>query len=88
MARSLLEKVKTEKLVLPDEYCTTIGRAHQHLSYDGAGHWIPCAYLPTAGSKHGMIGGTPEGTAAAQADSWPRVLLFLVQASEEKGSRP
>lgn len=62
--------------------------ADRHLSYDGAGHWIPCEYLPTAGSKHGMIGGTPEGTAAALSDSWPKVLLFLVQASEEKGSRP
>ena len=61
--------------------------ADQHLSYDGAGHWIPCEYLPTAGSRHGMIGGAPEGTAWAQADSWPKILHFLIQASEQKKSR-
>jgi acetyl esterase/lipase len=62
--------------------------ADQHLSYDGAGHWIPCEYLPTAGSRHGMIGGTPEGTAWAQADSWPKILHFLIQASEQIKNRP
>jgi hypothetical protein len=57
-----------------------------HLSYDKAGHWIPYAYLPT-GERHKMklmIGGTPEGTARAQDDSWLKVLDFLTKASVEK----
>lgn len=56
----------------------------QSLIYGAAGHWIPCEYLPTAGLNHGMIGGTPEGTAAAMADSWPKILLFLQQAVKDK----
>jgi hypothetical protein len=35
-----------------------------------------------------MIGGTPEGTAAALADSWPKILRFLVQASTEQKKNP
>ena len=58
--------------------------ADRSLSYEGAGHWIPCEYLPTAGSGHGMIGGTPEGTAAAQGDSWPKILQFLEQALKDR----
>jgi dienelactone hydrolase len=53
------------------------------LSYDGAGHWFPNAYVPTTGVRSSMqeqIGGTPEGTAKAQADSWPRVIGFLRRA--------
>jgi pimeloyl-ACP methyl ester carboxylesterase len=63
----------------------------EHLSYERAGHWIPSEYAPTAGSRNGMklaIGGTPEGTARAQADSWPKILRFLVKASMEQKSRP
>jgi len=65
--------------------------ADQHLSYDAVGHWIPCEFLPTAGDRQKMklvLGGTAEGTAAAQADSWPRILWFLTQASVEKKTRP
>jgi hypothetical protein len=65
--------------------------ADQHLSYDGAGHWIPCEYLPTAGERQKMklmIGGTYEGTALAQADSWPKILRFLINASVEQTKRP
>lgn len=65
--------------------------ADQHLSYDRVGHWIPCEYLPTAGERQKMklmIGGTPEGAAIAQADSWPKILRFLVEASEDQKSRP
>ena len=62
--------------------------ADRHLSYAGAGHWIPYEYLPTAGSGHGMIGGTPEGTARAQADSWPKIIEFFIQAAEQKQSHP
>ena len=56
----------------------------EHLSYDKAGHWIPYEYLPMAGERHKMklmIGGTPEGTALAQADSWPKILEFLMKVS-------
>jgi dienelactone hydrolase len=65
--------------------------ADEHLSYDNAGHWIPCGYLPTAGEQHRMklgIGGTPEGTASAQADSWPKVLEFLLTVLVEKKESP
>jgi hypothetical protein len=54
-----------------------------HLSYDQAGHSIPCEYLPTAGDFSGLrlvIGGTAEGVAKAQRDNWPRILGFLTQA--------
>lgn len=63
--------------------------ADHALSYDAAGHSIPLEYLPTAGERQKLkleIGGTPEGTAAAQADSWPKILRFLVEASMEKKS--
>jgi len=51
-----------------------------HLSYEGAGHWLPIAYEPMRGLRQSMklaIGGTPEGTSRAQADNWPKVLDFL-----------
>lgn len=59
----------------------------EHLSYDGVGHPIPFAYVPTAGSRRRsklMVRGTPEGTALAQADSWPKVLGFLTKALAQK----
>jgi dienelactone hydrolase len=65
--------------------------ADEHLSYDGVGHPIPFEYVPTAGSRRGSklaVGGTPEGTALAQADSWPKILRFLARASMEKKKRP
>lgn len=62
--------------------------ADRHLSYAGAGHWIPYEYLPTAGSGHRMIGGTAAGTARAQADSWPKILQFFIQAAGQKQSHP
>jgi dienelactone hydrolase len=60
-------------------------RAHrdENTTYDGAGHWLPMAYVPTRGSRQNMslaIGGTPEGAARAQADAWPRILRFLAEA--------
>ncbi|MGJ5820899.1 acyl-CoA thioesterase/bile acid-CoA:amino acid N-acyltransferase family protein [Paludibaculum fermentans] len=51
-----------------------------HISYEGAGHWIPSAYLPTGGLRGSMadeIGGTPEATASVQSKWWPRMLQFL-----------
>jgi dienelactone hydrolase len=51
------------------------------LAYAGAGHLIGKAYLPAGSTVVGggrlETGGTPEANAAAQADSWPRVLAFL-----------
>jgi dienelactone hydrolase len=55
-----------------------------HLPYDQVGHSIPCEYLPTAGDFSGLrlvIGGTAQGVAKAQRDSWPRILGFLTQAA-------
>jgi pimeloyl-ACP methyl ester carboxylesterase len=51
-----------------------------HVSYQGAGHWIPSAYLPTGGLRGRIadeIGGTPEATAKVQPQWWPRMLQFL-----------
>ncbi|HBY61298.1 MAG TPA: hypothetical protein DEH78_15870, partial [Solibacterales bacterium] len=51
-----------------------------YVSYQGAGHWIPSAYLPTRGLRGRIadeIGGTPEATANAQSQWWPRMLQFL-----------
>jgi pimeloyl-ACP methyl ester carboxylesterase len=65
--------------------------ADEHLSYDGVGHSISSEYLPTAGERKRMklmIGGTPEGTALAQADSWPKILRFLMKASVEWKESP
>lgn len=65
--------------------------ADQNVSYDAVGHWIPLEYLPTAGDRQKLkllIGGTPEGVAAAQADSWPKILRFLVQASTGQKKNP
>ena len=53
----------------------------RHLAYESAGHLIGKAYLPAgsplvAGGRL-ATGGTPEGNARAQEDSWPKVLKFL-----------
>lgn len=67
-----------------------MGFAHrvEHLSYPGAGHSIIWPNAPTTmlKSKHSVsgedvdMGGTPEGTAHARQDAWPRVLAFLKNA--------
>lgn len=57
----------------------------KHLAYAGAGHSIAWPNGPTTmlKSKHPVsgeemdMGGTPEGTARARQDSWPRMLEFL-----------
>jgi dienelactone hydrolase len=59
-----------------------------HLRYRDAGHLIGNPYLPTTVSdrRHPVLGirfaygGTPAGSARANADSWPRVLDFLRDA--------
>lgn len=62
--------------------------AFEHLCYDNAGHSIawphgPATMLrsvhPVSGDEMDM-GGTPEGTARARSDSWPRMLAFLHDA--------
>jgi nucleolar protein 56 len=51
---------------------------YEHHSYADAGHGISVPYLPTWGNRPaGLFGGTRAGTAAAEADSWPRVVAFL-----------
>jgi hypothetical protein len=62
----------------------------EHVVYEGSGHWIPSAYLPTGGLRGRMadeIGGTPEGTARAQRQWWPRVLQFLAAIPSERDTR-
>ena len=52
----------------------------EHVSYEDAGHWLPSAHLPTRGVRGRLaaeIGGSPEGTATAQAERWPRMFRFL-----------
>jgi hypothetical protein len=70
MSARLMDRLRRNHHPYPDE----------HVSYEGVGHWIPSAYLPTRGLR-GLIGdeigGTPEGTAKAQALWWPKMLQFL-----------
>ena len=73
MAERLIKRLRQAHRAYRDESVT----------YEGAGHWFPLAYVPTRGSRQNMsleIGGTPEGAAKAQADTWPRILRFLAQA--------
>lgn len=59
--------------------------AYEHVSYPNAGHSIRAPYIPTTVTdmQHPVdgglyaLGGTPEGNARANADSWRRVLDFL-----------
>ena len=53
-----------------------------HLAYEGAGHAIGRPFRPTTGLPYAPsfpLGGTPEGYADAERDSWPRALRFLEQ---------
>jgi dienelactone hydrolase len=64
--------------------------ADAHVSYEGAGHWLPSDYLPTGGLQGRMadeIGGTPIGTATAQRQWWPRVLNFLAGVGSRNGTK-
>ncbi|MCC5951975.1 MAG: acyl-CoA thioesterase/BAAT N-terminal domain-containing protein [Acidimicrobiia bacterium] len=56
-----------------------VDRGDERQVYDGAGHLLRFPHLPADVSWTGGIalGGTPAGTAAAQADFRPRVLAFL-----------
>ena len=52
---------------------------HEHLAYDDAGHGLALPNLPTTAINSGaiLLGGTPQATAAANADAWAKVLEFL-----------
>lgn len=51
---------------------------HQSLSYDDAGHGVGTyPYLPVGVTALANLGGTREGNAAAQRDSWSKVLAML-----------
>jgi hypothetical protein len=70
MAEKVMERLKRHGFPYPFE----------HLCYNGAGHAIPSACIPTILSVRGgqlALGGTPEANAGAQRDSRPRVLRFL-----------
>lgn len=61
----------------------------EHLSYEGVGHWIPSAYLPTAGLRGRIaneIGGAPEATARAQSQWWPKMLQFLAAIPSQRAT--
>lgn len=61
-----------------------------HLAYEDAGHLIRSPYVPTTvrslahpvTGRYLAYGGTAAGDARANADSWPKVLAFLAEASE------
>ncbi|MEW6732091.1 MAG: acyl-CoA thioester hydrolase/BAAT C-terminal domain-containing protein [Acidobacteriota bacterium] len=63
---------------------------YQHLCYENAGHVIGRWYAPTMRLASGgklVLGGTPEGNAQAQANSWPKVLQFLTESLSTEGRR-
>lgn len=59
----------------------------EHYSYDNAGHLMARPFVPTSDVRQvrvhpvtkrpNMFGGTPEGQAAANEDSWLKLLAFL-----------
>jgi dienelactone hydrolase len=56
---------------------------YEHISYPEAGHIFPPPYRPAMFSQNQagfIMGGTPNGTAHAQEDSWRRTLTFLDEA--------
>jgi dienelactone hydrolase len=63
-----------------------------HLAYEGAGHLVTFPYTPTSMTSYvhpanGLtysFGGHPAMTAAANADSWAKVLAFLRDAQTRR----
>jgi hypothetical protein len=57
----------------------------QRLAYPASGHLIQCGTQPTTLDRYWIayshlmmdLGGTPAGSAAANVDSWPKVVAFL-----------
>lgn len=78
-AARVVERLKAHNFKYPVE----------HYSYEDAGHMITRPYVPTSDvrlvrvhpvSKRSiMFGGTPEGQARANIDSWRKLLLFLAK---------
>jgi dienelactone hydrolase len=80
MARRIMDRLKRHSHPFADA----------HMSYEGVGHWLPCAYVPSGGLQwrmQGEIGGTPAAQAAAQRRWWPEVLQFLSALDEAGGTR-
>jgi dienelactone hydrolase len=76
MAENIMSRLRRQRFAHP---CV-------HLAYDHAGHAIGRPFTSTMGlnaRRHPLtgrvmhLGGTPEGTAAARADSWVKMLAFL-----------
>lgn len=76
-AARVVERLKAHNFNFPVE----------HYSYENAGHMITRPYVPTSNVREmfehpvshrtNMAGGTPEGQARANEDSWARLLAFL-----------
>lgn len=76
-AGRVVERLKEHKFTYPVE----------HYSYENAGHMITRPYVPTSdvrqvrihpvSKRPNMFGGTPEGQARANEDSWQKLLTFL-----------
>lgn len=76
-AERVVERLKEHTFTYPVE----------HYSYENAGHMITRPYVPTSdvravrthpvSKRPNMAGGTPEGQARANQDSWARLLSFL-----------
>lgn len=76
-AERIVERLKQHKFAHPVE----------HYSYENAGHSITRPYVPTSDvrvvrihqitKRPNMPGGTPEGQARANEDSWSKLLAFL-----------
>lgn len=72
-----------------EQVCTAVRRLKRicdHLQYEEAGHlilepWLPVAYgiFPAGPGRwdKASLGGTAEGTAHAEAESWPKILRFF-----------
>jgi dienelactone hydrolase len=67
MADMVMERLRQNKHGFPDE----------HLAYPNVGHLIP---LPNMSTMNLPLGGDPESTAAAAADSWAHMVKFLNSA--------
>ena len=76
-AENVVERLKAHSFKYPVE----------HYSYENAGHRITRPYVPTSDVRQvrihpvtkrpNMSGGTPEGQARANVDSWEKLLSFL-----------
>ena len=63
--------------------CAAFEYPSEHLTYDDAGHFITPPYLPKVSP---IFGGTAEGMAYADMDSWPTVLEYLSRGLDSDSS--